>query len=151
RCPGPPKPATQWIIAYLAGGLRSVQLGCPLTHVRGDKKAIVSKLARFFLFLLDALTARLLYFSLLFHLSLVISSSHREEASSVAGWRASVRLHADRAAGGHCHHCPAHWPSAARHPEGPRSGRAHDLLEQSQTNRPGLPQPPRSARRLPTG
>src|SRR5262249_21892762 len=45
-----------------------------------------------------------------------------EEHSHAAGQtvETSTRLHADRAAGSHCHHCHPHRPALACSPEGPR-------------------------------
>src|SRR6266851_967861 len=55
-------------------------------------------------------------------------------------------IYVDRIAGGDCHHRRADWPALAGRAEGAGGGQPHQVLEQSQAARLGLPQLPRCQR-----
>src|SRR5207249_3939351 len=64
-------------------------------------------------------------------------------SSSLLRSGSARRLHADRAAGRHRHHCHLDRVTGAGGAKGPRSRRTHAVRQQPQTIRPGDPQLPR--------
>ena len=65
--------------------------------------------------------------------------------------RLAIRLHPDRAAGGHRHHRRPDRPAAAGRAGGPRGGPPRPVRQQPQADRPGPAQLPRRPQHLPDG
>ncbi len=71
-------------------------------------------------------------------------SERATDGYSSRAW--AQRLHADRAAGGHCHHRGADRPAPAGHPEGARGRQPREVPEQPEATRPGHARLPRRPR-----